>query len=98
MTSLTSAVTRRFRRALVLAAAIAPVLAALDVPLTVEDRHGYTRRSENVSTGVPLPRGAVHDVARLAVLDPAGNPVPAQFETLATWPDGSAKWVLVDFA
>jgi hypothetical protein len=73
-------------------------LAAVDVPLAIEETHGYTRRSENVTVGVPLPRAAVKDPARLTVLDPKGAPVPAQFETMATWPDGSVKWVLVDFA
>jgi hypothetical protein len=78
--------------------AVSGISQAIDIPLSVEERHGYTRRSEVVTLGVPLPRGAVKDLARLSVLDPGGKAVPAQFEALATWPDGSIKWVLADFS
>ena len=74
----------------------APV-AALEIPLNVEEAGGYIRRSEPVSTGIPLPRAALKDLSTLCMTGPDGAAVPAQFETLATWPDGSAKWVLVDF-
>lgn len=73
-------------------------LVALEIPLTMSETEGYTRRAENVSVGVPLPRGAVTDLGRLAVIGPAGAPVAAQFERLAVWPDSSVKWVLVDFS
>lgn len=70
---------------------------ALEIPLNVEESGGFVRRSEPVSTGIPLPRAAVKDLSTLCVTGPDGAAVPAQFETLATWPDGSVKWVLVDF-
>ena len=72
-------------------------LHAFEIPLLLEENQGYVRRSEVVTLGVPLSRGAVTDVAPLKVLDPNGDPVLAQFEVLSTWPDGSLKWVLVDF-
>ncbi|OGG05346.1 MAG: hypothetical protein A3F83_14970 [Candidatus Glassbacteria bacterium RIFCSPLOWO2_12_FULL_58_11] len=72
--------------------------AALDLPLTAREYGGYARRSEVATLGVPLPRGAVPDPERLAVLDPAGRPVLSQFETTAVWPDGSVRWVLIDFS
>ena len=71
--------------------------AALEISLNVEEAEGYARRSEPVSTGIPLPRAAVKELSGLCVRGPGGAAVPAQFETLATWPDGSVKWVLVDF-
>ena len=48
-----------------------------------------------VWTGVPLPKGAARDTASLRLLDGDGKAVPAQFDTEATWSDGSIKWVLV---
>ncbi|QKJ21285.1 Tat pathway signal sequence domain protein [Microbacterium hominis] len=42
--------------------------------------------------GVPLTRGTVADPASLRLREVAGAEVPAQFWTLATWPDGSVKW------
>ena len=46
-----------------------------------------------VTWGAPLPRGVVTDPARLRVRETAGEQRPAQFWPLATWPDGSLKWV-----
>jgi len=71
--------------------------AAFEIPLDIEEAEGYNRRAEPVSTGIPLPRAAVKELSALCVTGPDGEAVPAQFETLSTWPDGSAKWVLVDF-
>ncbi|HUW82415.1 MAG TPA: hypothetical protein VMZ31_06400 [Phycisphaerae bacterium] len=50
-----------------------------------------------VWTGVPLRRSEVADSASLRLLDAQGRPVPAQFDTEATWSDGSLQWVLVSF-
>ncbi len=84
-------------RVFVLLLSAAALLAALDVPLTVEESNGYIRRSETATSGVPLPRGTVKDLSGLAILDAKGDAVPAQFEALATWPDGTVKWLLVNF-
>lgn len=73
-------------------------LPALEIPLTARELEGFTRRAEPVTVGVILPRGAAAGVESLRVLAPDGKAVPAQFETTATWPDGSTKWLLVDFA
>lgn len=52
------------------------------------------RRAEPLTIGVPLPRGRVHDAARLVVS--AGGPLPTQAVALDHWPDGSIRWALVD--
>ncbi|MBW7998283.1 MAG: hypothetical protein FVQ81_17270 [Candidatus Glassbacteria bacterium] len=70
---------------------------ALEIPLTATEFDGYTRRDEPVRTGVLLPRGAVNDLSSLALVGVNGQAAPAQFETLTTWPDGSTRWLLVDF-
>jgi hypothetical protein len=68
------------------------------VPLTVQETAGIARIGSLVTQGVPLPRGRVTLLSQLRILDLAtGAAVPAQFETLATWPDGSVRWVLADF-
>ena len=48
-----------------------------------------------VSSGIPFPRGAVTSLAQLRLEDAAGRELPAQFESLARWPDGSQKSVLL---
>ncbi len=50
-----------------------------------------------VTGGVPLPQGAVSDPASLVLRDEAGHVVPLQVQTLTTWEDDSAQWVLLDF-
>ena len=74
------------------------------VPLTVRETAGVARTGEVLSTGIPLPRSlGVRATRWLAVVDPAGKPVPADFRLLARWnaalDDRSApiQWVLVTF-
>ena len=49
-----------------------------------------------VSGGVPIARGVLKSPNEVTLqLD--GRPVELQTEALATWPDGSVKWLLLDF-
>jgi hypothetical protein len=74
------------------------------IPLEVRETAGIARSGEVVRSGVPLPRSlGVRDVRGLAVVDPEGKPVPAEFLVLARWnagkDDASApvQWLLVAF-
>lgn len=67
----------------------------LDVPLTISRRPA--------TAGVPLAETAnVRDVARVALVDAANKPVPAQFRVMARWrglvsdTNRPIKWLLVD--
>ena len=49
-----------------------------------------------VTGGIPVARGALKDESAVRLL--AGDhEVPLQTEVLAWWPDGSVKWLLLDF-
>ena len=72
-------------------------LPALEIPLGGREYEGFARRAEVFTLGLPLPQGAVSDPSVLRVTSAAGAPLPAQFETTSTWPDGSVRWLLVDF-
>jgi hypothetical protein len=50
-----------------------------------------------VTLGVPMPRGVLLEGLLVSLLDPAGDPVLLQTTPLAHWPDGSVKWLLLDF-
>jgi hypothetical protein len=64
----------------------------------VVDAPGRTGgRPEPVTCGVPWPRGSLADPGRLALSDSLGQPVALQARTLAKWPDGSVRWVLLDW-
>lgn len=50
-----------------------------------------------VTTGVPFPRGALSDTTKLVLRDARGSAVALQSRALDRWPDGSARWVLLDW-
>ena len=68
------------------------------VRLSVSETKGIPRQNVPVTQGVPLPKGALHDLDSVWVEDSDGHPVAAQFRTLGRWADGSLKWVLTDFS
>ncbi len=68
-----------------------------EVPLTVEEPAGVARQAWPVTSGVPLAQGALNDDQAAALFDAAGGEVPLQTEALARWPDGSVRWLLLDF-
>jgi len=67
------------------------------VPLTVWEGLGIARDAWPVSVGVPFPHNVVPDVSWLS-LEREGKEVPFQGESLVLWPNGSVKWMLLDFA
>ena len=72
--------------------------ASVEVPLTVTERAGVPRVGNHVNSGVPLPMGAVKDVAELGLFDSAGKPVNAQIVERCRWlKDRSLKFVTVHF-
>ncbi len=83
--------------ACLIVACTGPVNAATtQVQLTVVERAGARRINEPVTTGVPLPKGALADVKNVRLLLD-GKEVPAQFRVAGRWlPDTSIKWLLVD--
>lgn len=75
-----------------------PSVAALDLPLQVRNDQPLARTAEPVASGIPLKRGAVMNPADLRVYGPAGKQVPCQAHQLGlSWPDGSLRWVLLQF-
>ncbi|MBC8354348.1 MAG: hypothetical protein H8E66_20325 [Planctomycetes bacterium] len=46
---------------------------------------------------MPLQRGALFDPDTTTLIDPEGQQQPLQTEVLSRWPDGSVRWLLLDF-
>lgn len=67
------------------------------VSLTATEPMGVARRGEPTRTSVPFGRGQLHDDSSLWVADLQGRPVPSQPTVLERWPDGSVRWVAMDF-
>lgn len=67
------------------------------IVLRVKNRIEAERRSYPVTSGVPFPRGALGRPGNTRILDSSGSEIPLQTSVLAEWPDGSVKWLLLDF-
>src|SRR5262245_56027542 len=66
------------------------------IPVTVREPGFALRADWPVTGGVPFARGALWG-KDVRLLGSTGKPVPLQTEVLARWPDGSTKWLLLDF-
>lgn len=88
------------RATLALAAALllcaTPGRSELRIPLRVTEPAGVARDAAPVTVGVPLPRGRTTKGA-VWVADAAGRALRTQARIAERWPDGSVRWVLVDF-
>jgi hypothetical protein len=67
------------------------------IRLQVIEPTGAGRPAWPVTSGVPFRQGALASAADVRLLGADGQELPAQFEALAQWPDGSVRWLLVDF-
>lgn len=61
------------------------------------DPSGVARQAWPVSTGVPFAKGELKSARNVRALDAKGKELPSHADVRATWPDGSVKWVLMDF-
>ena len=50
-----------------------------------------------VRVGLPLARGLLHEPGNINLRDGLGRSVSCQVQSLARWPDGSIRWLLLDF-
>lgn len=84
---------------LLLTNSAAAVEAAAEAVVTVVEDLGVARTAWPITTGFPFPPGAVKDAASISLEDAAGSAkLPVQARVLTRWPDGSARWVLLDTA
>jgi hypothetical protein len=71
------------------------------IPISVTEPANAVRTLAPVSGGIPLGRGVLpaSQVDRLALADAQGYRITSFSEPaiLTTWPDGSVKWLLLDF-
>ena len=63
----------------------------------LHEHDGIPRQGFPITGGIALAAGRVREAAQLVLRDAAGRAVPLQARALSHWPDGSVKWVLLDF-
>jgi hypothetical protein len=90
-------------RSLIAAFTLSPVLVVCatsrgaEVALKVEEPSGISRTAWPVTSGVPIAQGALKDGDGVALFNAGGRQTPLQTDVLSRWPDGSARWLLLDF-
>ena len=72
-------------------------MARLRLPLTIEEPTGVQRQNWPVRRGVPFPREVLDSPDHVRLIGPGGDEHPCEVEEAARWPDGSVKWILLDF-
>ncbi|MBN2296050.1 MAG: hypothetical protein JXM70_26700 [Pirellulales bacterium] len=67
------------------------------ISIVVAEPSGVARTAWPVTSGIPFGQGVLQKPGDVALFDEKGNEIPLQTETLARWPDGSIRWLLLDF-
>ena len=58
----------------------------------------HPRNQWPITVSVPFAAGALREPGQVVLRDPRSGQIPTQRRVLASWPDGSVKWLLLDFA
>jgi len=65
---------------------------------TVREEDGLKRRGFPVRVSVDIPQGALTDCRRVRLLNHEGIEIPVQAKPVVSWPDGSIRSLLLEFA
>ncbi len=68
------------------------------ITFTVAEPTGVARQQWPTTSGVPFARGLLLKSELTAVFTDEGRELPLQTEVLSRWPDGSVRWLLLDFS
>lgn len=69
-----------------------------NVPITLKEEHGIEHQGALFTLGVPFQRGALQSTRHLILKSAASNEQrPHQVACTSRWPDGSIRWVRLDF-
>jgi hypothetical protein len=77
-------------------AVLASAQPSCSVQLFAKSDHPFESR-QPATIGIPFPKAALRNPAGLTLVDADARAVPLQALPLVLWPDGSVKWLLVDF-
>jgi len=72
-------------------------MSAANGQLIVREIAGISRHGEIVRLGVSCPRAEFPPNEQFGIFDARGQKTPCQSRVLKRWPDGSPKWLLLDF-
>lgn len=68
-----------------------------EIPIWLEECHNLNRTKEPIRLGVPFPQGLLINSSNIRLMNSLRQFLPVQSRSLGVWPDGSIKWLLIDF-
>ena len=77
--------------------AAVPAVEKAQLVFTVSELAGVQRRHAPVRGSLPFRRGELAGPAQLRLLDPQGQEVPVQGLVTSFWPEGTVRWLCLDF-
>ena len=72
-------------------------VSARTIALSIKATPGIHAKSHPLCTGIPLPIGHLYDPDRVQLVDADKAAIPVQTRPTGFWPDGSVRWLLLDF-
>lgn len=76
---------------------VTPVKSRMKLLVTPTGVTSKAGKNWPILTGVALPRGALFNPARARILHASGTEISAQAHPRSLWPDGSIRWLNLDF-
>ncbi|HUV38918.1 MAG TPA: hypothetical protein VMY39_04860, partial [Planctomycetota bacterium] len=67
------------------------------VPFTVTEPSGVARKRCPVRGAIPIYRGELKDPTKIRLVDDAGGEIPVQGLATSVWPEGTVKFLCIDF-
>ena len=67
-----------------------------DINAIIREPSGVERTDWPLTVGLPFAQGVLRDPSQIALADNTRRALPTCSTALATWPDGSTKWALLD--
>jgi len=74
-----------------------PEATKTEVTFTVTEPSGISRKNYPVRGSIPMFRGELMDLTKIALVDDAGKTIPVQGKATAFWPEGTTKFLCLDF-
>lgn len=74
-----------------------PMKDIIRIPFMARNETPVPCRVCSVEGGMPFPKGELQDAKRIRLRDSKGDEIPVQTRVLSEWPDGSVRWLFLNF-
>ncbi|NRA37827.1 MAG: hypothetical protein HRU15_06785, partial [Planctomycetes bacterium] len=76
---------------------VLPEAKKASLQFTLKEAQGVEGIDRAISGGIPFARGVLKDPQRVRLVTASGKTIPLQTRITGYWPEGTVKWLLLDF-